>query len=287
LSSISSIFIRNRFYHKKKPKLYFRYYIRRRFPRRFRRKQILRRRTFVKGMTRLKRRIKFKFFKTCYTFKRRPKKRKECRRKSFFNKYISCKKIRRYKRKRKKAIKCKRVTLYKRTKGLKIAPIINFQAENKIFYMVHDNILRIEKNRMRNNSLSQNTHKLLSNRYFCLRKVYFTHRRRNTFITISAAPTDITNSIETVIFKSSCGHQGYKGPKRKTYHARLSVAQAAGEFLASKEVSSLDIIFPSGFGRIFYRLVKDLCRSHFYVRYFISKQQRSHGHTRKRKLRRL
>ena len=114
MSSISSIFIRNRFYRKKKPKLYYKAYVRHRFLR-FRRTRY-KRRTFVTGMTKLKRQIKLKFFKTCYTFKRRPKKRTECIRKSFFNKYISFKKIRRYKRKRRKVIKCKRVTLYKRRK---------------------------------------------------------------------------------------------------------------------------------------------------------------------------
>lgn len=261
--SSSSIFIRNRFYFSLRK-------------RRFKRRKI---KNVIKGLSRIKRKIKRKLYKSCYTFKRRPKKRRKALKISFFRRYIFVKKR----------------TLYRRTIGLNIYRRLDDEAENKILMNLRYDIKRYERKRMLNNHISSKiNYKLLSARYFHFGRVYLTHCRRNTFLTISKIQKRFSRrskkrlkNREQVIFKSSCGHQGYIGPKRSTYHARLGVAKAGGNFLAYHEFSSLDIIFPSGVGKIFYRLVKDLCKTHYYVRYFISRKKRSHGHTRKRKLRRL
>lgn len=124
-------------------------------------------------------------------------------------------------------------------------------------------------------------------RTFSFGRVYLTHRRRNTFITITKVFDPLSYSSERIIFKSSCGLLEYTGPKRATYHAKLQVAKAAGIFMGKQELTTVDIIFPSRIGRLFTRIVRALNEHQIYVRYLIVPKRRAHGLTRFKKERRL
>nr|ADZ99050.1 ribosomal protein S11 [Physarum polycephalum] len=248
--------------------------------------------TFVRGRlyrTKIKRRRKYKK----PTFIRIAKLRRKFKAK--IKRSFGIKKTKRRKRKRylsesyfRRYIFPKGRPLYKRTIRFNADLPIYYQEENSILMKLRRDLRRQEVNRMLNKQFKSDIiFTPLSERFFFFGRIYLTHRRRNTFITISTIAEDKLNLDERVFFKSSCGLLEYKGPKRSTLHARLEVAKACGSFVAQAAFSSVDIIFPSGVGRVFTRLVRALVERQIYVRYLIIPKRRSHGLTRKKKVRRL
>jgi hypothetical protein len=133
---------------------------------------------------------------------------------------------------------------------------LNYQVENTILMNLRHNLKRQEANRLLNTQWGFHSYyKPLSERAFSFGRIYITYRRKNIFITINKLYEDYLNTIERVAFKTSCGVIGYKGPKRATLHAKIEVAKNVSSYLTNQEFSSVDIIFPSGIGRVFKRIM--------------------------------
>ena len=179
--------------------------------------------------------------------------------------------------------------LYKKARFFNARLPVDFQEENTLFIDLKGDMKKQEFFFQLNNRWKKNVNKftLLSYRAFLFGRVYVSNKRRNTFITITKAIEDSKKLLEKVAYKSSCGLQSFTGPKRKTYHARLSVAEAARDFLAEKEYTSIDIIFSSGKNRILRKLYKILKKKHIAIRYLVAPKRRAHGITRRKKPRRL
>jgi hypothetical protein len=112
--------------------------------------------------------------------------------------------------------------------------------------------------------------------------VYITHLRRNTFVTIFQ-----NKELPTRVFQSSTSHQNYTGTKRKTTLARKSTVLAASSFLRYNNFKCVDIIFTRKSGFYFHYLIRGLLRYRIFVRLIQLSRRRSHGATRRKKIRRL
>jgi hypothetical protein len=178
--------------------------------------------------------------------------------------------------------------LFKRTIAFNPNLAIDHQVENTIFTNLKQDLKRQEINKMLNTQWSFRSYTIpLSERSFSFGRVYLTYRRRNTFITINKIVEDYLSTKERVVFKSSCGLLEYVGPKRSTFHARVSVAKTASTYLAEQQFTSVDIIFPSGIGRVFTRLIRAMNEQQIHVRYLILTKRKAHGLSRRKKQRRL
>jgi len=226
----------------------------------------------TRRIAKFKRRIRAKIRRSYYVIRPKRLKRRKSLSESYFRRYIFP----------------KGRPLYKRTISFNANLSVNYQAENTILMRLRRDLKRQEVNKMLNKQWGfKSLFKPLSKRFFSFGRVYLTHRRRNSFITINRVTEDTLNIQERVVFKSSCGLLEYIGPKRSTFHARLSVAKSASSFLAEQQFTSVDIIFPSGIGRVFTRLIRALNEEQIYVRYLIVPKRRAHGLNRKKKIRRL
>jgi|BogFormECP04_OM1_1039644.scaffolds.fasta_scaffold00012_8 hypothetical protein len=192
-------------------------------------------------------------------------------------KYLSASYFRRY-------LFEKKSFLYKRTIGNNCYHIFDYQEEiNNLIKLRHD-LSRQERNKMLNTQMIfRSSFKPLYQRVFSFGRVYLTHRRRNTFITINQISEYLFRPVERVIFKSSCGLLDYKGPKRGTHYARIAVAKRASNFMAQQQLTSVDLIFPSRISRFFTRILSALNQNQIYVRYMIVPKRRAHGLTRQKK----
>lgn len=203
-----------------------------------------------------------------YTKKTRRKNRK----KSYFRKYFWNGADYRHKRFYK--------ILYRKT-----VPRFRFFQEYKIFTNLRWNLERYEWKRSlyaprRRRDYFQ---KPLSQRFFSFGRVYLTHRRRNTFAVIKQY---ILNKGERLIWKISCGTNGYEGPKRKTNYARRETIKETSIITAQFGITSIDLIFPARIGRVFTHILRALKENLIYVRYIIVPKRRAHGVVRKKKHRR-
>ena len=204
-----------------------------------------------------------------YNYTKRIK--KKCRKKSYFRKYY-----------RKSGRKHRR---YKKILRRKTVPRFRFFQEYTTFTKLKESLSRYEFNRMlyAPKKYKDYTAKPLSQRFFSFGRVYLTHRRRNTFAVIKQY---ILNKGERLIWKISCGTNGYEGPKRKTVYARRETIKEASIITAQFEITTIDLIFPSRIGRIFRHLLRALKENLIYVRYIIVPKRRAHGIVRKKKHRR-
>jgi hypothetical protein len=140
---------------------------------------------------------------------------------------------------------------------------------------------RFKKQEFKNKIKSTNKHKKLlhrplSTRNFLIGTLYLKYLRSNFF----------ANLIwQTSSGKASCG-EFYRGPKKKTMHAREQVLQKISNIIGQNKLSTLDIkITP--FGKVYKHLFRIFFRSTaIYVRYLLTPRKRSHGFTRSVKIRR-
>jgi hypothetical protein len=129
--------------------------------------------------------------------------------------------------------------------------------------------------------------KRLHNREFYLGRIFVRTCKRNTFIHVEEIVRRQSRMRNRVIYKASCSLVGYKGIKRKTDHARVAVSKNIGFFLGLAGLTTIDIIFVRSLNfwhmRKFMRgfLPAPIC-----VRSIIVKIRRTHGFTRRKKIRR-
>jgi hypothetical protein len=118
--------------------------------------------------------------------------------------------------------------------------------------------------------------KKLSSRNFLIGTLYLKYLRSNFFANLIWKDTSA---------KSSCGER-YRGPKKKTMHAREIVLKKMSDIIGQNKLSTLDIqITP--FGKVYRHLCRIFFRStDIYLRYFLTPRKRSHGFTRPVKIRR-
>lgn len=226
----------------------------------------------LRRFARLNKRIQRRIVRSYFNFRRVIRKRRRNLSDSYFRRYIFP----------------KRKSLYKRTIALNTNHPIDYQEEITLLSRLRKDLKRQEINRMLNSKMSfMSSYKPLSMRAFSFGCIYLTHRRRNTFITISKKFESLIAPTERVVFKTSCGLSEHKGPKRATFHARLHTAKTASTFLTEQEFTSVDIIFSSGIGRVFTRLIRALNEKQIYVRYLIVPKRKPHGSVRKKKQKRL
>jgi len=227
----------------------------------------------------LKERIQRSFRKSLYVGKHKTikDKIKKSLKKSYFSRYLK-----------------KRTEIpFLRTHGFDQNLFPDGVEESRLLYKLRRGLKRYELNKMLNTPfmLNRKIYTPLSERSFYFGRVYLTLRRRNTFVTINTVNQQMFRyyhkTYEHVRYKVSCGLLGYAGPKRRTFHARMEVVKSAASFLGDNNFTSVDMIFPSGIKRFLRRFVRVLCESHLYVRYLICPKMKSHGFTRKKKLKRL
>ena len=203
------------------------------------------------------------------------KRRKKTRKKSYFRKYFwdNRRRYRRYRHRR-----------YKKILRRKTVPRFRFFQEYRIFTKLRRNLERYEwKRSLYAPKKRKDYQKPLSQRFFSFGRVYLTHRRRNTFAVIKQC---ILNKGERLIWKISCGTNGYEGPKRKTNYARRETIKETSIITAQLGLTSIDLIFPARIGRVFTHILRALKDNLIYVRYIIVPKRRAHGVVRKKKPRR-
>lgn len=252
-----------------------------------------RRRRLIRGMPLVKRIQRAKLYKKRKM--KKIKKRRKCILERKFNKRLI--RLTRWRNFLKKSY-FKRYALYgkrKRKKGLRrklLAKIVfirkkrdfdfDFKEEYKIFEKLLKSIKRYEaKNAWRRRAVT----KLLSKRVFKFGKVYITKHKRNLFISIAfqkrfGGPCQIQK-----IF--TCGRTGFLGPKRGTPFAFQQTASLAGRYIASQEVTTIDMIFKTNMKRISRTLIRNLLYDSLYVRTIFIKTRRAHGVCRRKKKRRV
>lgn len=89
-----------------------------------------------------------------------------------------------------------------------------------------------------------------------------------------------------VLFKSSVGLTGYRGPKRSSNLGKQRVIRACSNFLRKKTFTAIDIRFPRKITKYYSFLFRTLLRTKFWVRRIIFSKYRSHGFFRLRKAKR-
>jgi hypothetical protein len=89
-----------------------------------------------------------------------------------------------------------------------------------------------------------------------------------------------------VVFKSTVGQTGYKGPKRKTQLGTKRVGKACAFFLRKNKFTAYDLVFSREFSKRYTFFIKGLTSTRFWVRRIFIPRRHSHGFTRKNKHRR-
>jgi hypothetical protein len=212
---------------------------------------------FKTRITRLRKKLRRKI-KNAYHVRKYRIARRNLNKKSYFYRFV----LRRYKR------------VYKRTVGLYLRRPITYQFEAKLF----DKLLK---------NLRKKRWFARSFRYKRLTKfnhgvVYLSHYRRNTFVTIFK----LIKESKRIVFKSTGALNGFPGTKRVTKLGRESVAKAAATFLRRKNFTSVDVIFTKRIGRLFFLMIRGLFSFPIYLRHIYMPKRRSHGFTRRKKIRR-
>lgn len=119
----------------------------------------------------------------------------------------------------------------------------------------------------------------MSYRFASFTKVFVTHCVKNTFVTIFRGKKRNNNYNKIpVIAKVSSGLIGFQGPKKSTVFARKAVIKEAGNILAGKMTSLLDVIFTSKVSRWNRKAVRDLCPNLSYILNIHINYNRSHGY---------
>lgn len=176
---------------------------------------------------------------------------------------------------------------YRRTAAIGYRLASKHQEEEPLFLRLKKDIrFYVRKERFKKPRGFISSYKPLNKRVFSLGRIYITYRRRNTFITIYQVSFNNKNEDQRVVFKATAGVVGYKGPKKRTRHARECVAKAAGSFLANNQFTSIDILLTSGIGRVYTFFIRNLFQDTIYVRHIYITRRRSHGYTRLKKAKR-
>jgi len=89
-----------------------------------------------------------------------------------------------------------------------------------------------------------------------------------------------------VVFKSTVGQTGFKGPKRKTQLGTKRVGKACSFFLRKNKYTAYDLVFSRDFSKRYIFFTKGLTSTRFWVRRIFIPRRHSHGFTRKKKPRR-
>lgn len=128
-------------------------------------------------------------------------------------------------------------------------------------------------------------------RAYCYIKVFVTHKRKNTFITIFRGEPDdetrINHFKQKVINKFSCGVTGYKGPKKSTVFARKEVIKDAGNYLGSLMTTLVSIFFTTRVKRWNRKTIRNLCPNLSYILKIHINYKRSHGKKKYKNRRRI
>jgi len=123
-------------------------------------------------------------------------------------------------------------------------------------------------------------------RDFSLGRIYITSRRRNTFMTIEEIIQTRSHLEGRIIFKATGSTAGYKGPKKRTRHARHAVSQVIGAFIHEKGISTVDFVFIRFIRYRMMSYVRNFIKTPLFLRHIIVKNRRSHGFTRRKKAKR-
>jgi len=89
-----------------------------------------------------------------------------------------------------------------------------------------------------------------------------------------------------VVFKSTVGQTGFKGPKRKTQFGTKRVGKACSFFLRKNKYTAYDLVFSRDFSKRYTFFIKGLTSTRLWVRRILIPRRHSHGFTRRNKARR-
>jgi hypothetical protein len=123
-------------------------------------------------------------------------------------------------------------------------------------------------------------------RDFSLGRIYITSRRRNTFMTIEEIIQTRSHLEGRIIFKATGSTAGYKGPKKRTRHARHAVSEVIGAFIHEKGISTVDFVFIRFIRYRMISYVRNFKKTPIFLRHIIVKKRRTHGFTRRKKAKR-
>jgi hypothetical protein len=188
-------------------------------------------------------------------------------------------------------LRSKNRSLYYKTVKQDYIKILSHEEIEEVYQLyletnIHD-IEKREKYKKSLNGLSANFVSMVY-RTFSYTKAFITHCVKNTFATIfRGSERENDNYNMHVLAKVSSGLIGFRGPKKSTVFARKGVIKEAGNILASKMTSLLDVIFTSKVSRWNRKSVRDLCPSLSYVLNIFINYKRPHGYTKHKNKRRV
>lgn len=115
---------------------------------------------------------------------------------------------------------------------------------------------------------------------YLIGKLIFRMKRNNLFVSLS----NIKNKL---LYKTSGGICGYKGPKRATPYAKEKISKAIGEKAMSLNYKIVDLYFKYPPNKRYYHMLKGLGDSNIAVRLCYAYKGVPHGNLRAKKRRRL
>jgi|ERR1700743_465957 hypothetical protein len=241
----------------------------------------------VVRFARLRRRVKRRIKKAKNGFLRKPrnKPRINAHRSSFFTRFLMRSRV--MHSRRKKRTRFTRLFFFNMSQPVPIRDTF-YLKEPAWFQRVRSSIRYFERKPFRKYPFRYGRYaKPLYKRQFYMGRILITSRKRNTFMNVEEIVRRQSRMITRTIYKSSCSLVGYTGIKRKTDQARQEVANDIGFFLGEANLTTIDVIFKrrpkSKNARKF---MKKFLPAPICVRNIIFKIRRTHGFTRRKKLKR-